>query len=38
MLMIRVNVQFQISNVFFVYGEIMQTHTMHECNFTVITR
>jgi len=34
--MIRVNIPLQISRVIFVYGEIMQIHTIHECNYTVM--
>jgi len=36
MLMIRVNVPLQISRGIFIYGEIIQMHTVHESNYTVI--
>jgi len=36
MLMIRVNVPLQISRGVFVYGEIIQMHTIFESNYTVI--
>jgi len=38
MLMIRVNVQLQISRGYFVFGEIIQMHTIHESNYTVINQ
>jgi len=34
--MIRVNVSLQISRCIFVNGEILQMHTAHESNYTVI--
>jgi len=34
MLMIRVNVSLQISRSIFVYGEVIQMHTIHESNYT----
>jgi len=36
MLMIRVNVSFQILRGIFVYGEVIQIHTFHESNYAVI--
>jgi len=36
MLMIRVKVSLQISRGIFVNGEILQMHTIHESNYTVI--
>jgi len=36
MLMIHVNVQLQTSRSIFVYSEIIQIHTIHESNYTVI--
>jgi len=36
MLMIRVNVSLQISRRIFVNGEILQMHTIHDSNYTVI--
>ena len=36
MLMIRVNIPLQISRGICVYGEIMQMHTIHESNHTVM--
>jgi len=36
MLMMRVNVSLQISRCIFVDGEILQMHTIHESNYTVI--
>jgi len=35
-MLIRVNIQFQISRGNFVYGEILQIHTIRESNCTVI--
>jgi len=34
--MMHVNVSLQISRCIFVYGEILQMRTTHECNYTVI--
>jgi len=34
--MIRVNISLQISRCIFVNGEILQMHTIHESNYTVI--
>jgi len=34
--MIRVNVSLQISGCIFVNGEILQMHTTHESNYTLI--
>ena len=36
MSMIRVNVSLQISRCIFVYGEIIQMHTIHENNYALI--
>jgi len=36
MLMIRVNISLQISRCIFVNDEILQMHTIHESNYTVI--
>jgi len=34
--MMRVNVSLQISRCIFLNGEILQMHTIHESNYTVI--
>jgi len=34
--MIRVNISLQISRCIFVNGEILQMHTIHDSNYTVI--
>jgi len=36
MLMIRINVPLQITRGIFVHGDIIQMHTIHENNYTVI--
>jgi len=36
MLMTRINVPLEISKGIFVYGEVIQIHTIHEGNDTVI--
>jgi len=36
LLIIRVNDPLQISRGIFVYDEIIQMHTIHECSYTVI--
>jgi len=36
MLMIRVNALLKLSRGIFVHGEIMQMHTIHESNYTII--